>query len=86
MSSDYNGWKNYETWNVALWIGNDEGLYHMAKACKRALHPYQCFRSDLKEMAYESGPESIYFQTPDGVAWNDSSLDIDALNEMFSEL
>ena len=30
----YNGWKNYETWNVALWIGNDEGLYELAK--------YQC--------------------------------------------
>ena len=27
----YNGWKNYETWNVALWLGNDEGLYRTAK-------------------------------------------------------
>ena len=21
----YNGWTNYETWNVALWLGNDQG-------------------------------------------------------------
>ena len=23
----YNGWKNYETWDVALWLDNDEGHY-----------------------------------------------------------
>lgn len=23
----YNGWTNYETWNVALWIDNEEGTY-----------------------------------------------------------
>ena len=23
----YNGWRNYETWNVALWIGNEQGSY-----------------------------------------------------------
>lgn len=23
----YNGWKNWETWNVALWCGNNEGIY-----------------------------------------------------------
>ena len=24
----YNGYTNYETWNVALWIDNEEGLYN----------------------------------------------------------
>ena len=23
----YNGWKNYETWAVWSWLGNDEGLH-----------------------------------------------------------
>lgn len=26
--SDYNGWKNYPTWCVNLWLSNDEGLYN----------------------------------------------------------
>jgi hypothetical protein len=24
----YNGWTNYETWNVKLWMDNDEGSYN----------------------------------------------------------
>ncbi len=85
-SQTYNGYANYETWNVALWIQNDESLYDLARANRRALHPYAHFVADLKEMAYESKADSIYFQTPDGVAWNDSGLDIEALNEILAEL
>lgn len=76
--TSYNGWKNYETWNVALWIQNDESFYDFARACRRAIHPYGTFVSDLKEMEC--------FQTPDGVAWNDSGLDIEALNKMMEDL
>ncbi|WP_025135242.1 hypothetical protein [Achromobacter sp. DH1f] len=30
-SRTYQGHKNWNHWNVSLWIGNDEGLYHMAR-------------------------------------------------------
>lgn len=83
QTESYNGWKNYETWNVALWIQNDEGLLDLARACYLASQPYQTFVSDLKE---GWGDESIGLQTPDGVAWNDSGLDIDALNEMVRKI
>lgn len=79
--SSYNGWKNWETWNVALWIGNDEGLYNMARSYKFGNRNYDRFTNDLREVGGE-----IALQTPDGAAWNDSGLDIEALDEMISEL
>lgn len=30
MSEKYNGWNNYETWNAALWINNDQALQESA--------------------------------------------------------
>jgi hypothetical protein len=29
----YNGHKNWNHWNVSLWINNDEGLYRLATYC-----------------------------------------------------
>ena len=75
----YNGWANHATWNVALWIGGDEGLYLFAKAHEN----YQNFVNELKET---SGDSAIGYQTPDGVAWNDSGLNHKELDEMIQEL
>ena len=82
MSKDddtYNGWANHATWNVALWIGNDEFLYREAKGAGS-------YKRFVKNISYLDGAEEIRFHTPDGVSWNDSDLDIDALDEMISEL
>ncbi len=32
MDQTYQGWKNYPTWAVNLWLSNDEGLYHATVA------------------------------------------------------
>ena len=29
MSDEYSGWTNYETWNVKLWIDNDQRVAGM---------------------------------------------------------
>lgn len=31
----YNGHKNWNQWNVSLWLNNDEGLYRMALSFAR---------------------------------------------------
>jgi hypothetical protein len=77
----YNGWKNWTTWNVALWIENDEGFYHMALHCA----DYADFVATIKDL--DGGTESpASFETPDGASWTDSGLDTEALDEMIQEL
>lgn len=73
----YNGWRNYETWNVALWLGNDEGLYRMAEQFRRCQKPYDDLVEELRALGN--------LETPDHVAYNDSGLDRDALNDLIRE-
>ena len=70
----YNGWTNYSTWNVALYIQNDEGLYHMA----REYDSYEALAETLNECGSQV--------TPDGVSWTHPELDTDELDEMLAEL
>ncbi len=43
----YNGWKNYATWNVALWIDNEEGTYK-----------YRCQLAERAKLLAQAGDES----------------------------
>jgi len=67
LDTSYNGWENYETWNVALWISNDEGLYNIARRCV----DYKQFVANISE---------FMTQTPDGVEWNDPAVNVIQIN------
>jgi len=64
----YEGWKNFETWNVNLWLANDQGLYQMALELVQDsggdLHDLRVSLKDLFEQTFEdqidipSGPIS----------------------------
>jgi len=73
-----NGYSNEATYNVAIWILNDEGLYSMARRFRNKLKPYVEFCESLRECGT--------LETPDKVAYNDSSLDVDELNQLIEEL
>ena len=74
IDTTYNGWTNYETWNVSLWIGNDEGLYNLARTCS------DYFQFVDKILSWGSQ------ETLDGVSWTDPMLDVCELDEMIDEL
>lgn len=80
MSPDgtYNGYANYQTWNVCLWISNHELLYSLAKQCDS----YAQFRLLMREI-FEK--DNLRFETPDGVAWTDSSVNLAELQEFWQE-
>ena len=80
MENGYNGWKNRQTWNVALWINSEEPLYRSAVEFMKDYKgnkPYGAF------IRHEGLTGS---RTPDGIAWDGTRLDYKALNEMMREL
>jgi len=72
-ATTYNGWANYQTFNVALWIQNTELLYKVG-----------CESRDYDQFLTIVGFRGQV--TPDGVSWTDPELDTDELNEMIAEL
>ena len=72
----YNGWKNYETWNVVLWMNNDEFLYDLMVQYGH--------KKSYQDFVYDYLLEHMQ-ATPDGVGFLDRNLDWDALDEMVRE-
>ena len=52
-STGYNGWSNYETWLVALWLNNDQASYNALEALK-AENKSDCRKAEsLEELVRE---------------------------------
>jgi len=73
MKDTYNGWANWQTWNVALWLGNDQYLYKLSRR-------FTNYR-ELAEFITSTGMD----KTPDGASWLDHKIDAPALNEWLTE-
>ena len=58
----YNGHRSWNAWNVALWIGNDEGLYRLALS--------HIARAPLLWLAAKNMLADLPARTPDGACYN----------------
>ena len=64
----YNGWTNRETWNVVLWMENDEALYGLRCECES----YEDFIDQLDSCGI--------LETSDGVKWADPAINRAEIN------
>ena len=71
----YNGWTNWETWNVAMWIGNDEMFNRLMT--QGAKNDWEQF----KALAMQFG----ITKTPDGVSFEDPKVNQDEISKAHAE-
>lgn len=81
-----NGYKNYETWNVSLWILNDEFLYNAAVACVTYCTEDDTPWAKFQRCMMEGQIGKFLGQTGDGVAWNDPEIDDQRMNDLLLTL
>ena len=77
----YNGHKNWNHWNVSLWINNDEGLYNMALECIRATKHHTSFSMHgykPRDIAAQKMLENLEWNgltnTPDGAPYSKTTI------------
>ena len=70
-NKSYNGHKNWNHWNVSLWINNDEYLYGAAKNCVRR---YKGSRDSAVRHMLGWLKDQEITHTPDGAPYSLSSI------------
>jgi hypothetical protein len=69
LDTSYNGWENWTTWNIALWINNDESLYSLAMEC-----------GDYETLVDRLYNEYGVTETKDGARFDSKEVNIIQLN------
>jgi len=69
----FNGWSDWTTWNVALWINNEETIYNIAKDC-----------NDYIDFLFEMQAMCGFYSTPDGADYGEANLE--EMNELIKEI
>jgi hypothetical protein len=76
----YNGHKNWNHWNVSLWINGDDGLYSMAKSFMRSHRNKESAAKAMLENLQADVSTQVYggrlpiIKTPDGAPYSVSSI------------
>lgn len=65
-SKGYNGHKNWNHWNVSLWLNNDYGLYSTMKDCIR--------HNRTRDQAVQDMLSRLPKKTPDGAPYSKSAI------------
>jgi hypothetical protein len=66
----YNGHKNWNHWNVSLWINNDEGLYRIAQQWMRISKTRVIAATEMCAELEELG----ITRTPDGAPYSVTTI------------
>ena len=82
----YNGYSNYETWNAALYILNDEFLYNTARACVDFCGEGDTPWAKFVRCMTEGQIGRFLGATPDGVAWNSDEIDARQMGRLMADL
>ena len=69
----YNGWTDWTTWNVALWINNEQSIYNVAAECE-----------DYVEFLWEMQAMCGFYSTPDGADYGEANLE--EMNELVKSI
>jgi len=59
----YNGWTNWETWNVAMWIGNDEMLSRIMTLSAKG--DWEMFKALAMQFGITKTPDGVEFESPE---------------------